>query len=74
MGAGSIIKITGDITAKIILIRVIAKNTYSFGTGLYGLYKANLTDINSTYISNYYYFFKILFAYNIFLNYIYSIL
>lgn len=53
MGSGSIIKLTGDITAKVIIIRILAKNTNSFGTGLYGLYKANLTDINSTYISIY---------------------
>jgi hypothetical protein len=41
-GAGSIIKITGDATAKIIVIRALEKNTYSFGTGLYGMYKVNL--------------------------------
>lgn len=51
IGAGSIIKTTGDHTTKLMVIRVIAKNTYSAGAGLYGLYKGNLTDINSTYIS-----------------------
>ena len=51
MGAGSIIKLSGDMTTKVIIIRILAKNTYSFGTGLFGIFQGNLTDINSTYIS-----------------------
>ena len=50
-GAGSIIKLSGNIKTALFVIRIIGKNTYSVGAGLFGLYSGNLTDINSTYIS-----------------------
>ena len=51
IGSGSAIKATGDYGTQVISIRNIYVNNTSLGSGIYGTYNANITDINSTYES-----------------------
>jgi len=57
IGSGSAIKVNGDYGTQIISIRNLFQNNTSVGTGVYGAYNVNITDINSTYYSTLNFFF-----------------